>query len=273
MSDGLFAALLKYWRGRRGLSQLDLALAADVSARHLSFLETGRARPSEEMVLLLAAALDVPLREQNRWLAAAGFSPRYAEGAVVPASVEGALERMMGQHEPYPLTVLSGGYDVVRSNRGARALFGWLLQGRSVPEVLNPFHLVFDPEQLRPFVVRWEVLARSMLARLHRETLRRTPDPRPGALLERVLAYPGVEPGWLRPDFSAPLEPTLTLALRRDDLALSFLGTVTVFSAPQEVALEELRIESFFPLDAATAEACARLVRDTGSGETGTAPD
>src|SRR5262245_46082026 len=158
MSEVLFAALLKYWRGRRGLSQLDLSLAAGVSARHLSFLETGRARPSEEMVLLLASALAVPLRDQNRLLVAAGFSPRFAEGEGVPQFVERALERMMDQHEPYPLAVLSGGYDVVRSNRGAEALFRRLLDGRATPAVLNPFDLVFDPAQLRPFVMRWERL-------------------------------------------------------------------------------------------------------------------
>jgi transcriptional regulator with XRE-family HTH domain len=261
MSDALFAALLKYWRGRRGLSQLDLASGAGVSARHVSFLETARARPSEEMVLLLASALSVPLRDQNRLLVAAGFSPRFAEGAAVPATVERALERMMSQHDPYPLTVLSGSYDVVRSNRGAEALFRRLFEGRAPPAVLNPFHLVFDPAQLRPFVVRWERLARTMLARLQRDTLHRNPDPRLGTLLQRVLAYPGVERSWLRPDFSTPLEPTLTLELLRDDLSLSFLGTVTVFSAPQEVALEELRIESFFPADAGTAAACERLLR------------
>jgi transcriptional regulator with XRE-family HTH domain len=261
MSDALFAALLKYWRGRCGLSQLDLASGAGVSARHVSFLETARARPSEEMVLLLASALSVPLRDQNRLLVAAGFSPRFAESAAVPGAVERALERMMSQHDPYPLTVLSGSYDVVRSNRGAEALFRRLLEGRAPPAVLNPFHLVFDPAQLRPFVVRWERLARTMLARLQRDTLHRNPDPRVGALLQRILAYPGVERSWLRPDFSTPLEPTLTLELLRDDLSLSFLGTVTVFSAPQEVALEELRIESFFPVDAGTAAACARLLR------------
>ena len=256
MSDALFAALLKYWRGRRGLSQLDLALAADVSARHISFLETGRARPSEEMVLLLASTLGVPLRHQNRLLDAAGFPPRFSECDAIPASVEPALERMMSQQEPYPLTVLSGGYDVLRSNRAAQALFARLLEGRARPTTLNPFHLVFDPELLRPFVVRWERLARTMLARLQRETLLRNPEPRLGALLEQVLAYPGVERSWLQPDFSAPMEPTATIEFQRDELSLAFLGTVTVFSAPQETALEELRIEAS-SRSTPTAAACS----------------
>jgi transcriptional regulator with XRE-family HTH domain len=260
MSDALFAALLKYWRGLRGMSQLDLSVAAGVSTRHVSFLETGRAQPSEEMVLLLASVLGVPLRDQNRLLGAAGFSRRFAEGEALSPSVEQALERMMSRHEPFPLTVLSGGYDVVRSNRGAQVLFRCLLDGREPPAMLNTFDLVFDPAQLRPFVVHWERLARTMLARLQRETLFRDPDFRLSKLLQRVLAYPGVERSWLRPDVSEPLEPTVILELQRDDLSLSFLGTVTVFSAPQEVALEELRIESFFPLDAGTAAACERMM-------------
>jgi transcriptional regulator with XRE-family HTH domain len=259
MSDALFSALLKYWRGRRGLSQLDLALAADVSARHISFLETGRARPSEEMVLLLAAALAVPLRQQNRLLDAGGFPPRFAERDTIPPSVEAALARMMSQQEPYPLTVLSGGYDILRSNRAAQSLFTRLLAGRAQPATLNPFDLVFNPQLLRPFVVRWERLARTMLARLQRETLHRNAEPHLGPLLERVLAYPDVQRAWLAPDFSTPMEPVVTIEFQRDELSLAFLGTVTVFSAPQEAALEELRIESFFPLDARTAAACERL--------------
>jgi hypothetical protein len=109
--------------------------------------------------------------------------------------------------------------------------------------------------------IQWDRLARTMLGRLQRETLLRNPEPQLGALLERVLAYPDVQRAWLVPDFSAPLEPTATIEFQRGELSLAFLGTVTVFSAPQEPALEELRIESFFPLDARTAEACARMGR------------
>jgi transcriptional regulator with XRE-family HTH domain len=261
MSPVLFGALLKFWRARKGLSQLELALAADVSSRHISFLETGRARASETMVLLLAAALEVPPHEQGRLLAAAGFAPRVFPRDVIPASVDEALERMMRHQDPYPLTVLSGGYDVVRSNRAAQALFARLLDGHAPPARLNPFDLVFDPAQLRPYVVGWEGLARAMLARLQRETLHSDPDPRLQALRARVLTYPGVDRAWLRPDFSTPLAPTVTVELRRGDLAFAFAGTVTTFSAPQEAALEGLRIESFFPRDARTAATCEQFLR------------
>lgn len=262
MAPRLFPAQLKYFRGRRGLSQLDLALAANVSARHVAFLEAGRSQPSEEMVLRLFSALDVSLRERNEALRAAGFSPRFAEPALdaLPPAVDQAIARMMAQQEPYPLTVLSVDSDIVRGNRAATRLFGRFV--REPPEgPPNLFSLVFDPRHLRPFLVDWETLARSMVARLHREALSRRDD-RLFALLDRVFGYPGVPREWQQPDFSLPASPTLTVRLRRDALSLAFLTTVTVFSAPQDVTLEELRIESSFPLDDETARACARLAAE-----------
>jgi len=262
MAPRLFPAQLKYWRGRRGHSQLDLALAAGISARHLAFLESGRSQPSEEMVLRLFATLETPLRDRNEALRAAGFPPRFAEPGLdaLPPAIDQAIARMMQQQEPYPLTVLSVDSDIVRSNRAAARLFGrFVLEPPEAP--LNLFSLVFDPRYLRSFLVDWATLARSMVARLHREALARREDDRLFALLDRVLGYPGVPREWQQPDFSAPASPTLTVRLQRDDLALAFLTTVTVFSAPQEVTLEELRIESSFPLDAATVESCERIAR------------
>lgn len=265
MAPRLFPAQLKYWRGRRGHSQLDLALAAGISARHLAFLESGRSQPSEEMVLRLFATLEVPLRDRNEALRAAGFSPRFAEptlDALSPA-IDQAIARMMRQQEPYPLTVLSVESNIVRANGAADRLFArFMAEPPDGAGPLNLFALVFDPRHLRPFLLDWETLARSMVARLHREALARREDDRLFSLLDRVLAYPGVPKSWEKPDFSAPASPTLTLRLKRDDLELAFLTTVTVFSAPQEVTLEELRIESCFPLDDGTALACERLARE-----------
>ncbi len=127
MTNRLFPALLKFWRGRRGLSQLALALEADVSTRHLSFLESGRASPSEEMVLRLASVLGVPLRDQNDMLAAAGFAARFAEPGTIPDEIASAIEQMSSQHEPYPLMVLSLDGTIVRQNRSATRLFGQLM--------------------------------------------------------------------------------------------------------------------------------------------------
>lgn len=262
--DRLFPALLKYWRGRRGLSQLELGLAADVSARHISFLESGRARPSAEMVLRLLHTLNVPLRAQNEGLRAAGFEARFpSEGgpAAIPPEIDRAIARMMAQHEPFPLTVLSVAYELSAANEAARRLFRLFAgdDSRRDQPAADMFELVFDPGRLRPFVTNWPQLARGMLARLHRDVLLAPFDARLSALLTRALSYPGVPPDWRQPDFVDEMTGTVTVCLRRGELDLSFLTAVTTFSAPRAVAVEELRIESAFPLDDATRLACERL--------------
>lgn len=262
MSSKLFPALLRYWRGRRGVSQLELALEANVSARHISFLESGRAQPSEDMVLRLLAVLQVPLRDQNEALRAASLPQRFAEPPLdgIPPEVDQALVQMMAQHEPYPMNVVVADATIVRSNRAAPTVFGAFIgEPAALPAPLDMFALVFDPRFLRPFIVDWEPFAHGMVARLHRENLQRGGDARLIQLLERVFAYPGVPRSWRHPDFSRTAQPTLTIRLARGDLRVGFLVTVTVFSAPQQVTLDELRIESCFPLDDATRRLCARL--------------
>jgi transcriptional regulator with XRE-family HTH domain len=262
MTARLFPALLKYWRGRQGQSQLDLALLADVSARHISFLESGRAKPSDEMVLRLMAALDVPLRDQNEVLRAAGFEPRFAEPeleAISPA-IDWAIERMLLQQEPYPLTLLSGDYRILRSNRAAQRLFShFVADPARLAGPLDMFSLLFDPALARPFVVDWPGLAARMLARLHREVLHSRGDMRLSALLDRALQYADVRAEWRQPSFAAPVESTLKVWLRRGDLQIGFMTTLTAFSAPGVITLEELRIESYFPLDEQTRQTCERL--------------
>jgi len=259
----LFPALLRDWRTRRGLSQLDLALAADVSARHVSFLETGRAQPSRDMVLRLGATLNVPLREQNTLLRAAGFADEFAEPAITDGlspSISQAIERMMAKHEPFPMAVLDRCYNVFRLNHGGMRMLGRFVGDPSaLGSRPNLFAALFDPRLTRPFVVDWERVAHLLVARLHREVLATADNGHLAALLRSLFEYPGVPPSWRQPDFSTPSTPTLTLRLRRDDLELAFLTTVTVFNAPQNVTLEELRIESYFPLDEATARACEKI--------------
>jgi transcriptional regulator with XRE-family HTH domain len=261
----LFPALLRHWRTRRGQSQLDLALAADVSARHVSFLETARAQPSREMVLRLGATLAVPLREQNTLLRAAGFADEFPEPGMtdgLPASVAHAIDRMLAQHEPFPMAVLDRCYDVLRLNGGAaRLLARFTADPTALGDRPNLYAALFDPRLARPFIVEWERVARLLVARLHREVLARAEDGDLAALLRSLFEYPGVPSAWRQPDFTTASEPTLTLRLRRDDLDLAFVGTITVFSAPQNVTLEELRIESYFPLDDDTARACERMAR------------
>jgi transcriptional regulator with XRE-family HTH domain len=262
---GLFPALLRHWRTRRGLSQLDLALAADVSPRHVSFLETGRAQPSREMILRLAGTLNVALRDQNAMLRAAGFPDEFPEPSVaggLPPGVAQAIDRMMAHHEPFPMTLLDRRYQVLRANQSATRLFThFVADPTAIPERPNVFALLFDPRLMRPFVVEWEQVARTFLSRLHREVLARPEDTELSALLRSMFEYPSVPAQWRHPDFSLPSEPTLTLRLRRDDLELAFFTTVTVFNAPQNVTLEELAIESYFPLDDATTAACTRFAR------------
>ena len=263
MSDDtrLLPALLKYWRGKRGLSQLDLALAAGVSARHISFLETGRARASEQMLLLLTATLDIPLRDRNAVLRAAGFTDAFPEPAIdamAEAGVESAISRMMAQHEPYPMLVIDRWYDVRLMNRGARTLIGSCVpRDRTGP--FNALAALFDPDALRPYVLDWDGTAREIVSRLHREVLHRSDDVRLVTLLDQVLRYPGVPESWRHPDLSRPAPPTLNLRFRVNDHTAAFLVTVTSFSAPQNVTLDELRIESCFPLDDATGIVCERL--------------
>jgi transcriptional regulator with XRE-family HTH domain len=262
MSTRLFPALLRYWRRRRGQSQLDLALEAGVSARHVSFLESGRAQPSTDMVLRLLAALEVPLRAQNEALRAAGLGARFPDPSLdeLDLDVQRAIAQMMAQQEPYPLTVLGGDFRVLRSNRATERLFGaFVAEPARMPASPDMFSMFFDPNLLRPFVEAWEGFARSMLNRLHRELLQRGGDERLDELLARTLAMPDVPETWRHPDFSVEAPAAHTLRMRRGDLRVAFLVTTTKFSAPQRVVLDELCVESCFPLDDVTRATCERL--------------
>ncbi len=266
MADTLFSALLKYWRGRRGMSQLDLAMAAEVSARHVSFLESGRARPSEAMVLRLLSTLNVPLRDQNEVLSAASFAPRHPEpdlDALAP-EVEQAIARMLQQQEPFPMTVMDAAYNLLRSNTAARTVFSRFVRrpahlqstGQAPATPLNLYALVFDPDLARPFIRNWAQIGHSMVARLHREALLRHNDSRLWILLDQVLAYPEVPQAWRHTDFAQPTAPTLPLELARDGICLRFFTVVTAFAAPQHITLDELRLESYFACDDATRATC-----------------
>lgn len=259
--SNVFPALLRYWRGARGLSQLDLAGAASVSAKHISFLETGRANPSPDMVLRLASTLDLPLRDQNALLVAAGFAAVFEESIETEFDpiVQRALDIMMRHHEPYPLLVLGRHYDMVSANEGTQRLLRLLL-GDSAGREKNVMKLLFDPELLRPFVVDWERVARGLLVRLQRELLHKRRDCGLSMLISTLCAYPDVPADWRVPDLSAPSLAALDIQFDVHGQRLGFLTTLTVFQAPQNVSLEELRIESYYPLDDATEKLCRALV-------------
>jgi transcriptional regulator with XRE-family HTH domain len=267
MTSLLFPALLRYWRERRGMSQLELSCAADVSARHISCLESSRAKPSRDMVLRLLSVLSVPLREQDQALLAAGFEPRYSVAASEPPpeldpAIAHAIERMMEKQEPFPLTVLSLDGRIVRSNHAATSIFGaFIAEPAALPDSPNMCTLLFDPRFLRSFILDWSTLARAITSRVHREHLQRG-DSRLAPVLDQLFSFPDVPSEWRHPDFSTQAHPTTQITLVRGALRVCFLVTVTAFSAPQRVALDELRIESCFPLDQETQATCVRL----GSG-------
>jgi transcriptional regulator with XRE-family HTH domain len=260
---GLLPALLRHWRTRRGMSQLDLALAADVSARHVSFLETGRSQPSREMILRLGAALGIPLREQNALLRAAGLEPEFSEPGFadeVSPAIDQAISRMLARHEPFPMVVLDRGYRVLRRNEAARRVIARIVaEPSAVESPPNLLRLLFDPRLARTAILDWERTARALIGRLHRESLARPGDAELAALLRSLFEYPDVPATLRQPDLSAPSEPTIPIRIRIGDHRLAFLSTVTAFSAPQNVTLDELRLESYFPLDEATLAVCERL--------------
>lgn len=266
--DNVFPALLRYWRGARGLSQLDLAGAAGVSAKHVSFLETGRAKPSQEMVLRLASTMDLPLRDQNALLVSAGFAEVFrgtADGAFEPV-VQRAIELMKQHQEPFPLLVFDRHYDLVTANDATQRLLGLLL-GDAAGREPNVMKLLFDPELLRPFVVEWERVAKVLLNRLQRELLHRRRDLGLQSLISTLCAYPDVPEDWRVPDLTAPSHATLDVQFEYGGQRFGFLTTLTVFQAPQNVALEELHIESYFPLDDVTERLCRQLAGySAGSG-------
>jgi hypothetical protein len=211
------------------------------------------------MALRLLDALDVPLRDRNEALRAAGFEACFPEPALaeIPPAIEAAITRMMDAQEPYPLTAISPDANVLRSNRAATRLFPlFVAEPAALAAPLNMYALVFDPRLMRSFIVNWPELARQMLVRLHRESLRRGGDERLVALGKRVMAFPDVPRAWHAPDFTTDIEPVFSVWLRRGDVSLGFFTTITTFSSPGMVTLEELRLERSFPLDEATRRFC-----------------
>jgi transcriptional regulator with XRE-family HTH domain len=258
-----FGNLLREWRQVRRRSQLDLAFAAEVSARHVSFLETGRARPSREMVLLLASALDVPLRERNALLQAAGFAPVYRETALAePAMAEmaAALRLILRQHEPFGAMAIDRHWNLVMANeaylRLVRLLLGETPAGRleayavlPAPR-LNPLRALFDPTRIRPLIANWEEVAREMIARVRREAAA-DGDSETRALLAELVQASGLSAS-LEASPLGPRPLVIPVEIRAGGRLLRFFTTLTTLGAPQDITLAELRIEAFHAADAAT---------------------
>jgi transcriptional regulator with XRE-family HTH domain len=256
--------MIAYWRNLRRMSQLALATEAEVSARHLSFIESGRANPSREMILILASALDVPLRERNTLLQAGGFAAAYRESALdAPqwTAVRAALDAILAQHRPYPAVVLDRCWNVLSSNDAAERFFDFLLAGGGAAALGPPnvLRLVFHPDGLRPRLANWEAVAEALIQRVHRESIggALTDDLR--AVLTEILGYPGVPARWSSPDYLASVLPIIPLQFERDDVRFSYFSAVTTLGTPIDVTAQELRIECMFPVDDETRRAAARL--------------
>ena len=259
-----FGELLRRWRERRRLSQLDLATDAEISTRHLSFIETGRAQPSREMVLLLARALDVPLRDRNDLLVAAGYAAIYREsglGAPALAQARRALDFILRQQEPYPALVLDRHWNVLEVNVASARFQERFLDPQAVAELgpPNAMRLMFHPRALRPHIVNWEAAAASLIQWLHRDVVSGFGGAEARALLDELLAYPDVPSQWHTLDLDASLAPFLPIEFRKDALTLRYFTTLTTLGTPHDITLQELRIESFFPADEAT-EASSRAL-------------
>jgi transcriptional regulator with XRE-family HTH domain len=260
-SPAQVGVVLREWRTVRRLSQLDLALAAEVSTRHLSCVETGKAQPSREMLARLADALDMPLRERNALLVAAGFAPRYPETALSTPELERvrrAIEFILRQQEPYPAFVVNRRWDVLMANDAAARVNRFVLRGRDSIHG-NMIRQLFDPADLRPAVANWEEVAGDLIRHLHDAVAAAPSDQAARALLDEALAFPGVPSRWRRREIdNAPL-PLLTTVLRRDEHELRFFSTITTFATSRDVTLDELHIECCFPVDEATAALCRAL--------------
>jgi transcriptional regulator with XRE-family HTH domain len=248
--------LLKHWRQVRHKSQLTLALDAEISPRHLGFIEIGRARPSREMILTLAQALEVPLRERNELLLAAGFAPIYhetslADPALTPARE--ALDAILRQQEPFPAVVMDRYWNVLLANDAAARLFGAFVDLDAEPQPLNVLRLIFDPTKVKPYVVDWDDVAEALIRRVHRETVAGVVDPRTKELLEELLRYPDAPRRTTLPDLAAESPPFTPVAFRVGEDTLRYFSTVTTLGTPRDITLQEIRIESFFPADAETA--------------------
>jgi transcriptional regulator with XRE-family HTH domain len=259
---GHFSSLLKHWRNVRRLTQIELAGEANVSARHLCFLETGRAQPSREMVQLLGNALDLPLEERNALHVAAGFMPPYGDRGLAADNlqhVRRALDFILRQQEPYPGIVIDGRWDVRIRNEASGRVFKPFWDAYEMESGLadNAMHVVFHPKGLRQFIVNWDEFAGQMIQILHREVAQGS---RVAAqLFDEIMAYPGLPSEWRLPRNPAGSSPVMTMQLRKGDLRLVFFSTFTTLAMPTDAVLQQLKIECFYPADGATAEKAREL--------------
>ncbi len=253
-----FGVELKRLRDARGWSQMELSGEAEVSTRHLSFLETGRARPSREMVQRLGSALDLPYRMRNELLVSAGFAPVYAETGLDDTrmtQVLRSLEFLLENHEPFPAFVLGRTWDILLGNRAHHMMLAELQSGLGFPaeEPQNALRLVLAPDRLRPIMRNWRQVARAVMMRLERQVRLAAGDTMLDSLLSEMLAYPDVRDAVTEP-WSADEQAAILVPMRFDlgDRELSWFTTIAGFGGALDVTTQEVVIESLLPADEAT---------------------
>ncbi len=252
--------LMKEWREARRMSQLQLALLMDVSARHLSYVETGKSRPSREFVAQLADTFEMPLRERNALMLAAGYAPVFSESelsAPEMAALRRAAEAILEQQEPFPAFVANRYWDILMVN-GAMQRFMGALKPEG-PRHANVLLQIFDPEDMRPFIANWTELAADILRHLHHEIARAPMDARARSLLGRVLQFPNVPQHWRKRDLNVSPTPVIPTVFRTPVGDLTFFSTLTTFASSRTVAAEETRIECMHPMDEAARQFCEGL--------------
>lgn len=254
-----FGRMMRDWRATRRLSQLELALRADVSARHLSYVETGKARPGRALVEQLAEALEMPLRHRNSLLLAAGYAPQYRESELAApemALIRRAIDVTLERHEPFPAFTINRYWDVLQANQGmVRMLEAVRPEG---PGHDNIVRQVFDPDAMRPHIDNWEEVAGDLMRHLHHEAAENPADERIRGLIDEAAAWSDGPQRWRRAEASAPL-PVITTVFRVGERRLSFFSTVTRFSGAWDATVEDLRIETMHPADGETRAFCLAL--------------
>jgi transcriptional regulator with XRE-family HTH domain len=252
-TTGELGRLLKAWRGMRNKSQEALSFDTGISQRHLSYIESGRSSPSRHTLMAVADGLDMPFRERNQLLLAAGYAPQYQDDvwdAQSLSTVQRALERMLAQHEPYPALVMDRYWNVVMANDAVRQLFGRFIDLDRWPRPRNVLHLLFDPQGLRPFVGDWPAFSRAMLQRVRREAVGGLIDDRLHELIAALRAYPDVDEGAV--DGDAAELPVVPLTFLDGELRLSYFSLVTTVGTPRAPGPQELRLECLCPVDELT---------------------
>jgi transcriptional regulator with XRE-family HTH domain len=262
---------IRSWRNRRRLSQLEFSLDVGVSQKHLSFIESGRSAPSRDMVLRLAEHLDVPLRERNVMLLAAGYAPVFPERSLDDPALKAAraaVDLVLKGHEPYPALAVDRHWTLIAANAVVPGLIGMARDLTLLKPPVNVLRLSLSPEGLAPHIVNFAEWRAHLLDRL-RQQIEVTADQRLGMLLAELQSYPALDAGMANAGSAADYAGIVVpFQLRTQGGVLSFLSTTTVFGTPVDITLSELAIEAFFPADAATADALRRMTC-AGEGASG----